>query len=92
MFEKNEVRDLDLPSQKKFCAQDTSLDVLGKAFVVHGYDGGRIACGTLEYCDPCGPPPPPANVCKPSPFFRIGPPVVGATASEEAVARALSVV
>ena len=65
MFEKNEVRDLDLPSQKKFCAQDTSLDVLGKAFVVHGYDGGRIACGTLEYCDPCGPPPPPANVCKP---------------------------
>ena len=70
----------------------TSLDVLGKAFVVHGYDGGRIACGTLEYCDPCGPPPPPANVCKPSPFFRIGPPVVGATASEEAaVARALPV-
>ena len=43
----------------------TSLDVLGKAFVVHGYDGGRIACGTLEYCDPCGPPPPPANVCMP---------------------------
>ena len=39
--------------------------MLGKAFVVHGYDGGRIACGTLEYCDPCGPPPPPANVCMP---------------------------
>lgn len=28
----------------------TSLDVIGRAFVVHGYDGGRIACGLIDKC------------------------------------------
>jgi len=42
-------------------------DVLGRAFVVHGYDGGRIACALLTDGPPSPPPspPPPLLDCPP---------------------------